>query len=416
MKKYCLMSLGFVLFGVVAEGSIKKEDMQELQNWIKSQNLVAATKGFGGELSIKGDTRIGGMHANTWASNEKGRQGALKGHINFDLSFDYKIEDKTWLTAVLSFNSRAGLINKTFGSGTDGDGSIDTLYMGYRVLNRPSHTLDVELGRKGLSSIFTSKLQGNANLDGIVIKDSYKVNTFGDLSYQLMGGIVNVQQVENRQWVYGLELSAENIRNTGAYAKYSLVNWDTDKNNLMAVQFKFLNSQLFCGYKFTEYFSKTFNVYALGVMNHKAKRNHWTLDKNKDNFAVCVGFVVGETKKAGDWSLELNGQLVGAQAISDLDLLAGNGLGNVIIGTGSDSVAKSTRYFEQAVGGPVVERTDLKTLDGNGNYLGYRAVLKYLLKDNLTIYQRLIQAKTWKQDLGLDQRYLQYKLELVYSF
>ena len=137
--------------------------------------------------------------------------------------------------------------------------------------------------------------------------------------------------IDERKDQYGYvgEIGILNLWDTGLFMKYSLIDWDTKKfsNEVERLRFQFLNSQVILGYVFVPaWLDKSVTCYAAGLYNHAAEALEITNNK-RANFATYFGFSVGSVRKKGDWSLDINYQLVAAQAIPSFDVI-GIGRGN----------------------------------------------------------------------------------------
>ncbi|MFS8564334.1 MAG: hypothetical protein LVR00_08555 [Rhabdochlamydiaceae bacterium] len=164
MRKYhqlLLLSL-ILLTSYAGAADINERDIETLREWINSRRMITV-KELGGQLSISGD-----IHAEMQAANEvrngkrqrgSGTSNPTKTYdIEFNLAVDYRA-DRTWAAARLRFDNDAGITNTKVGSGTTSNIKLDRAYFGYRIFDGDQHTMDFEIGRRGLSTVFDSKLQ-----------------------------------------------------------------------------------------------------------------------------------------------------------------------------------------------------------------------------------------------------------------
>ena len=165
----------------------------------------------------------------------------------------------------------------------------------------------------------------------------------------------------------------------------------------------FFNHQLICGYKFVmPLIDKVSTLYGAFLINGVAKKRA-ILNNRRDNLAGYVGFNMGELRKRGDYSFDINFQYVQPQAIPDFDF-AGIGKGN------SDNIGLYTTNYDGTGGA-----TTSSTAVGKANYLGGQVEVLYLFSSNLTISQ------SFKISQSLDKlpskyRYKQYRAEFIYAW
>ena len=409
MKKYrnfLLLSSVFLFTSYAESAEINERDIETLREWINSRRMITV-KELGGQLSISGD-----LHAEMQAANEvsdgERQRGAGTGNptktydIEFNLAIDYR-SDRTWAAARLRFDDDAGITNDKIGSGKTNNIKLDRAYFGYRIFDGSQHTMDLEVGRRSLSSVFDSKLEFNSNFDGVLFKDSYAFDRAGDFYYQLGLLLVNDKR---SQTAYIGEIGLQNIARTGFYTKYSLTDWDTTNASGIPHQFQFVVSQLLLGYKFIPtQLDRVVNFYLAGLYNHVAKQ-HPISGYKKSNTGGYVGMSVGQTKIKGDWVFEANYQFLGAQCVPDFDS-SGIGLGN---STGNGF------YYDKIKGeGPYVLNTR-KTAEGNVNFRGFELTLQYLLSNNLNLFQQWKQGITLDDHIGPFRKYKQYEIDFIYGF
>ena len=253
-------------------------------------------------------------------------------------------------------------------------------------------------------------------MDGILFKYNQSFDRLGD--FYVYGGPFVVNE-RNDHYSYVGELGLLNIWNSGLFAKYSLIDWDTkdsaDKfpfidddtreQRSKKLEFQFLNSQVLLGYKFVPNIlaRKTTIFYAAALVNHAAEGVPQTHGKKK-NWAGYAGFSIGEARKKGDWSFDTNYQWVQAQSIPSFDVL-GIGKGNV------DRVG-----FYREVSGGTQFATSSSTAVGSTNYRGWTMQLLYLWTNNLTMFQSWSQSISLDDNIGPFMRFKMYEIELIYAF
>jgi hypothetical protein len=413
----CLLLMTSHLVADVGEPEdIDDDDVRALREWLNTKRQVTI-KEKGGALSISGEVR-----AEYQATNERkggikqrGYQSATgKPNNGFDVEatflMDYRTE-RTWAAIRIRFDNDAGII-----SGTDNKVKLDRAYLGARLIEKESHTLDAEIGRRKLGNIFDSKIEFDSRFDGILLSyDAYfeRIANF----YTHVGAFV----IDERRSHYGYvgEIGLLNVANTGFYTKYSLTDWNTrhydvpisllsgDKFKVytnLNQRFDYIVSQLILGYRFIPAnLDKLVLIYAAGLYNHRANKISLTRHKRL-NWGAYTGFSIGELKKKGDWALDVNYQLVAPQAIPDFDV-SGIGLGN------ADASGFYTKN-DDGTGGTQTRAT----AGGKVNYRGYQLTLEYLLTNNISLFQSWQDAMTLYSDVGPFRRFKQYELEFIYGF
>ena len=411
MKKHhkLLLLSSMLLSSYVGAAEVNERDIETLREWINSRRMITV-KELGGQLSISGD-----IHGEMQAANEVKDGVRQKGSgtgspsktydVEFNLAIDYRA-DRTWAAARLRFDDDAGLTNEKVGSGKTNNIKLDRAYFGYRIFDGNQHTMDVEMGRRGLSTVFDSKLQFNSNFDGVLFKDSYVFDRAGDFYYEL--GLLLVNE-KRSQVAYLGEIGLQNIARTGFYTKYSLADWDTTNASGIPNQFQFVVSQLLLGYKFIPtQLDRVVNFYLAGLYNHVAER-HAITDYKRARKGGYVGMSIGQAKLQGDWVFEANYQVLAAQCVPDFDA-SGVGLGN--------SSGNGFYYDKITTKGTSTSYTlnTRKTAEGNVNFRGFELTLQYLLSNNLNLFQQWKQGITLDDHIGPFRKYKQYEIDFIYGF
>ncbi|MCB1085169.1 MAG: hypothetical protein KDK60_03610 [Chlamydiia bacterium] len=394
------------IFAIDDDGSpgLEQRDIEALRDWINTKRQVTV-KERGGNLSISGEVR-----AELQSTNEKkngikqrGSGGQVKHtamrawDVEVNLMLDYRT-DRTWATIKIEFDNNAGTVGGTFDRL-----SVERAFLGGRIVNGLTYTMDLEIGRRSLGYTFDSRIEFGSFMDGVLYKYSQALENVGDLYFN--GGPFLVDESLD-QYAYVGELGLLNIAKTGLYSKISAVYWDTKHTDKKARNeaFRFLPIQWTLGYKFIPNFlDKIVTVYGAGLYNPRA---HGTVVSNgkRKAWAWYAGFSIGELRKKWDWSFDINYQWVQMQAIPDFD---GSGIGR-------GNAAKTGLYSSRTKG----EGTALAAGQGvgAGNYKGVAVELLFLLTNNITIYQ------AWRQSVNEDASilptfsYKQYEFEIIYGF
>ncbi|HEY5259002.1 MAG TPA: hypothetical protein VIJ46_00010 [Rhabdochlamydiaceae bacterium] len=387
-----------------------------LREWVNTKRQITV-KELGGALSITGE-----VHGEMQSFNEKRngiRQRGPGGELGIaeyvydaevSMLFDYRA-DRTWSAVKIKYDNDAGTI-----SGRTDAIKLDRAYLGARLRDADTFTVDLEIGRRSLGNIFDSKVEFSSLFDGILLKYDLASEKAGD--FYAHAGVFLVNE-RRSQYAYVAELGMMRIANSNFYTKYSIIDWDTkDDTNIGHTfaktyknNFEFVISQLIFGYRWTPVkFKKTVEFYLAGVYNHAAHKkteNNITNGK-RANAATYAGFTMGELKKKNDWSLDVNYQVVQAQAVADYDS-SGIGLGNSL-GSGFYWVLNPS---PGPGSGPFIPATR-KTAEGNVNFRGYMITLQYLITNNLNLFQTFSQSITLDTNIGPFRQYKMYELDMIY--
>lgn len=384
-------------------GNLEDRDIQAIREFINTKRQVTV-KEKGGSLSISGEVRTE-MQINYETRNGVKQRGAGSPFgvphevydVEVNLMIDYRT-DRTWAATKLEFDNDAGVFN-----GTLNRLKLERAYFGVRFLQGDSVVMDTELGRRRINSFVDTKVQGNSFFDGILLRYDQAFEEIGKV-YIHAGPYV----VDERRNQYGYlgEIGFLDIANTGLYTKYLLIDWDTKnfKNEILRNRFDFLISQVTLGYRFIpKSLNKIVQLYVAGLYNHAARKLALT-DGKRANFGGYIGFSIGELKKRGDWAMDANYQVIGAQAIPDFDA-AGIGLGNAA-GSGFYTVNLN------GSGGPNTRTT----AGGDTNFRGYNITFEYMLSNTLILFQSWAQSHSLDNNIGPTRRFMTYEMEFNYAF
>lgn len=386
-----------------ATDSFTEQEIKELKEWIRNKKGQVGIKSLGGDLTVSGQVSMGMGQVNEVVSgvkqvgtNSLNPELPTRAYsVELDLIVNYRAE-KTWIASKLKFKNKAGVT-----SGTEDKVALDRAYIGVRFLQGELYTMDFEFGRRKLNYTFDSFIQFGSFMDGVLFKYDHTLDNIGDFYFH--GGPFVVDFKED-YYSFVFEVGFLNILDTGVYAKYSLIDWDTKhfNNPLVRDSFRFMNSQAILGYK-SVWLTKPVTLYAAGLINTAAEGLAITADK-KANTAWYLGFSVGEARRGGDWSINANYQSVEPQAVPDFDL-TGIGRGN----------ASRCGFYYNTVSGVKVPTTR-RTAVGKSNYKGYALQFLYLFTNNLTLKQSYAQSIRRDKAVGPIFRNKKYSIELVYIF
>lgn len=394
------------LFAASDDGSpgLEQRDIEALRDWINTKRQVTV-KERGGNLSLSGEVRTELQSTNEKKNGikQRGSGGQVKNtamrawDVEVNLMLDYRT-DRTWATIKLEFDNNAGTE-----TGTYDRLSLERAFLGGRIVNADTYTMDLEFGRRNLGYTFDSKVMFGSFMDGILYKYDQALEVIGDLYFH-GGPFVSNENID--QFGYVGELGLLNVGRTGLYTKIAAIYWNTKhtSNKLQNRAYRFFPFQWIWGYKFRP-FGKITTLYVAGLYNPRAHGTAVSYGKRKP-WTWYAGFSVGELRKQWDWSFDINYQWVQLQAIPDFD---GTGIGR-------GNVAKTKLYYD--IDKETKEETPLAAGQGvgAGNYKGIAIELLFLLTNNTTVYQ------AWRQSVNQDSSikpafsYKQYEIELIYGF
>ena len=386
-------------------GKQEEPDMDALKKWIQNKRLVTV-KEIGGDLSVSGEVRteMQGTHEEKNGIKQRGSHGATRRpsiayDVEFNLMMDYRSE-RSWASVKIEFDNDMGTV-----SGTVNKLALERAYLGGRIIPGETFILDAELGRRNLFNIYDSKIEFSSIFDGLLIKLNKSFESIGN--FYLNSGVFIVNDRKNH-YGYVSELGMLRVGNTGAYIKYSIIDWKkhySDKHPLENLAFNYINSQLILGFQgeIPKWKKKFLKVYFGGLLNHAAKKIKLTKNR-RENWGTFFGVSLGELRKKGDWALDTNYQIVCAQAVPDFDS-AGIKRGNAQ-GIGLYSYGRYGRGHA----------TTNKTAVGECNFRGWIIEFLYGFTNNLTMLQNFQISRTLNCDIGPLIRYYQYEMEFIYAF
>ena len=400
----CLSALDAPILQPKSTDSFTEEEVKELKDWIQKRRQVVGIKSFGGELTFSGEFHSGMKQSNEVVNGikQRGSGGAFPKvgtrtyTAELDLLLNYRA-DITWATGKLQFKNKAGVV-----SGTTDKISLERAFFGVRFLQGDTWTIDAEFGRRRTSYTFDSYVQFGSVMDGIVLKYDHTFDKVGD--FYIHGGPFVVDFTVDH-YAYIMEIGLLNIGNTGLYAKYSFLDWDTKDygNRLQDDKYRFFVNQWTLGYKIVpSWLGTVLTVYSAAIWNSAAESLEITANK-KANWAWYAGVSMGVARKKGDWSINVNYQYVMPQAYPGFDNI-GIGRGNAS-GVGLYSVDKQCKT-----------PTTRRTAQGNTNFKGFNLQFLYLFTSNLTLKQSYKQSIRQDKAVGPIYRYKEYGLELIYIF
>jgi hypothetical protein len=383
---------------------IDQQDIEALRDWIATKRQVTV-KQLGGDLSLSGEVRteVQASSETQGGIQQRGINGVFPNKpttafdVEVNLLLDYRA-DSNWASIKLEFDNDAGNNLNVFDNV-----SLERAFYGFRVVNKDTFTTDLELGRRNFGTVFDSRVQFGSFMDGVLLRMDLAADKYGDV--YLRGAPFLINEKRNQYGWVG-ELGILNIFDTGFYAKYSIIDWDTkDLNDPILNQiYRFFNGQVTAGYKFVpKFLNKMVTIYGAYLRNYAAEpviQTHY----RKDNTAWYAGFSIGKVRKKGDWSLDVNYQFVQSQAVASFDA-SGIGKGN----------AANVGFYTIKMDG-TGGITTVDTAFGRTNYKGLAAEFLFLFSDTITILQSYQFSNSADKTIGPNTHYSQYEAEIIYAF
>lgn len=331
----------------------------------------------------------------------------FEGEYNFYGDYD---AGKDWLETQVRFKNNFGI-----DSGSSTNVSLKKAWVGYSFYEDPCTEFYVELGRKGLSSIFSSRIQFDNTFDGILLTYEKEMRCIGE--FKIYGGPFIVDYLTNHySWV--TEADLEEIAGTGFLAKYSFIYWrkrGVDRNGVLdSPNYRFANSQLIVGYDFCpDVIGCNTGIYLAYLVNHAAKVTPASLGR-KRNQAWYADIQFGKIGKKGDWLFDVCYQEVGYQAIPNIDM-SGIGRGNST--SRGDTAIVANPWDPSLYTNPQnVLILPASQAEGNTNYRGFEVRLYYNITDRLTA--KATTDYSWQKiaAIGGNNWFFKSEIQLLYDF
>jgi hypothetical protein len=329
------------------------------------------------------------------------------------------------------------------GSGSSGGINLKRAYAGYKLFADGVHRLDVELGRRKLSDIFTSDIQFSSRFDGLLLKYTTEIKNFAGF-YCYAGTFVIDERVN--QFGYATEIGLLDILDSGFDIRYSFIDWTKrGRNRCFAknpIGLDFMNSEISFAYRFEpEIYSVSIpaKIYGGFLLNHAAKKTKLTHHMKK-NMGLYLGLYVGEVEKKGDWSFDVEYILVQAQAVSDFDV-SSIGRGNILDDHlteylyDNSSNIKGNEYADASVsssgwlsdispdnfkGSSSSSGSQRESIflprRGNANFKGWSWEFLYAITDNLSVDVEYEFSHAEDDRVGGKHKYSHLKVESIYAF
>lgn len=358
------------------EASPSESSPTSFERWLSTHNPVVI-KRKRGQLSLSGDVRTEIQGAiPTKKQNDK--VDILWGiDIEANLLINYRT-DCSWSSIKLRFDSDAGIF---LPSNSQLRVQLDRAYWGLRVAEQTHQTLDLECGRRGLSSLFDSKVQFGTVADGVSIRHNY-FSTHWDVQNTAAFFVVQDQTLSLS---FAAETAWLNLGGTSFYSKWSCIAWNLPPlypTSALKKKQDFFIVQTTGGYQFRSIcLEKPTHFYA-GYACNLLQREPRNLFPHP--YAAYIGVSIGSLFNKGDWALDFNLQKSTQNAIPLIDL---TGL---------------TIYTPQA------------NLD---SFSGFALFFSYMLTSQLNVQQvfSYVKGTSFSKDTPKLSQW-QYELEFIYSW
>ena len=167
-----------------ASGGLEERDIEALRDWINTKRQVTV-KERGGNLSLSGEVRaeLQSTNEKVGGIKQRGSGGAVSNtamrgwDVEVNLMLDYRT-DRTWASAKIEFDNNAGTVTGTFNRL-----SVERAYLGGRVINANTYTIDLWAGRWFLNYVFDSRIQFGSFMDGLLFKYDQAWDWLGDFFF-----------------------------------------------------------------------------------------------------------------------------------------------------------------------------------------------------------------------------------------
>lgn len=390
----------------------RQRDFEAVQKFVNEKRMVTL-RDKKEILEIYGDIRFEYLNR---AESQDGRH--LRGHDAVDskgihiskthldavvnLRFDYRTE-RSWSHVNIEINNTCGIQRDIttcaedpqgmFGSGFCDELCLKKCWLGYNLYEcKDSFKIDIEFGRRPLYSVFESYIEFKNRFDGVLFKFKKKLKPSSEL-YLYFSPFVVDERVDH--FAYIGEVGWLDVLDMKIDARYSLIDWRKHGRNrcgvLNARGNRFQISQVSAAYNFNpDVFHHNAKIYGAFLVNHAAKKLRVTRF-HKENIGWYAGFIIGEVDKKGDWSLDINYQLVQAQAIPDSDI---NGIGR----------------------GNILGETFTANRRGKTNYRGWHFEALYALTDHLTFDILYEFSKAANPRIGGRHNYNKFEFDVILDF
>lgn len=372
--------------------------------------------------------------------------------IEFNLKIKYAYKD-AWAVAQLQFDNPAGVSgnracednyavfnrngtevvekikrDRRFGlkgSGLTNGISLKRAFIGYTAFADGKQRVDFELGRRKLSDVFDSEIEFTSRFDGLLVRYA---SSFEEIFDWYCTSAVFIIDENVNHFGCVTEIGFLDIYETGIDLKYSFINWEKRGSNRCFIEnpigTRYQDSQVSVTYTVSqEIFDMEvpFEFYSGFLMNHAAKKTHYTHGK-RENLGWYGGLYIGNVDKKGDWALDIEYIAVQAQAVPDTDV-GSIGRGNILNEAPYDILkghladsSSSDSSSSDASSSRDLEFIGIIPRRGNSNFTGWRFEFLYAITDNLSIDAVYEFSHELNKKIGGRHDYSDIEIEIIYAF
>jgi hypothetical protein len=341
--------------------SLNQRDLKSIREFLETKRDDEIMEKFR-HLSFSGDVRSEWRHMTETMHGQNLRQSANDFDVEANLWTTYD-GDRSWGVIQLQYDNSMGIDNnccccdcfdkgkgcrdggcddtpdwveelaqkagtdasrRFHGSGTNANINLKRAYLGWLIYSTPCFEFDVEFGRRPMYDAFESDLEFNARFDGVIAEAGYKPS-WAKRAYAKLGAFVVDEKVNYYSWITELGL----LNYQGFDIKYSFIDWYHGNRDRCKQKrprgFEYMNSQFLVTYNLNPEWvcNLPTEVYGAVLFNHRAKHASMN-NSSKGAWGWYTGVIVGEVEKKNDWSVELEYQFSGQNAVAYDD---SNGIG-----------------------------------------------------------------------------------------
>lgn len=408
-----------------------QRDYEAVQEFVNSKRTIPLAEKWG-KLKVKGNIRTDILDVDVRLGKYSVFEGAvlrnstnLLSNVSYEAELNVFVEyesesGKTWGKSRVQLDNQWGIGDTfrtcpedpqgMFGSGEFGSLDLKWAYWGWEIASfcNDAVKVNLEIGRRKLYMIFDSRIEFSSTADGlsIEIKRKFKPDW-------LVYGKGALFVVDDRVDYYAgaFEIGSLDFFESKFDWSYSLIDWDTTGRNRCGTRdplgTDFVISQWALAYNFPkELFGKKARLYGAVLYNHAGKDIiQFDVNHGKQNAGWYLGYIIGDVKKPGDWSIDWNYQYVEAMSIPSKDVFG---------------IARG------------VEFRRAPSIDGYGkaNYKGWQMEALYQLSEKISIDAMWAMSWTIDKSIGLinpvnvlpsadgigDLRYKKFEIDFILKF
>lgn len=386
-----------VLAQVDSDSSVSADrEMESTQKFIEAKREVSLRNKLV-DFTLGGDLRLRYQHfkESVGGLDQRSEEPSNVYEAEFNLLVDYAA-DKSWASVLMRFKNNLGM---SFLNGTIDNIEMKKALVGYTFYEKDNSKIGIRAGRDSGYNMFDSRVQFAGNYDGVWLRYDDSFEEVGDF-YVDFGPFVVDSEADHYAWIG--ETGLKDIGDTGAFLKYSFINWSKKGGTLEpglngaivanSNYWKFQNHQMLVGYVLNpEVVGAVVKTYAAYGLNTKADV-HALTSGSKANRFWYAGVTAGDILQAG-WAVDVCYQSVGAQAIPDTDISGisnGNAAGNIFY-DGTNAL-------------------------GRGNYKGWAVKSGYAITQNTVLGLEYEISRAKNTNIGGQHKYSHAEAHVIYAF